>query len=30
MKIVSAREVSPATVAVFASEPGWQVVTHDQ
>ncbi|HEX4021991.1 MAG TPA: phosphoglycerate dehydrogenase [Acidobacteriaceae bacterium] len=30
MKIVLAEKVSPATVAVFASEPGWQVVTHDQ
>ncbi len=30
MKIVLAEKVSPATVAVFASEPGWRVVTHDQ
>src|ERR1700721_294987 len=30
MKIVLAEKVSPATLAVFAAEPGWQVVTHDQ
>src|ERR1700731_2599002 len=30
MKIVLAEKVSPATVAVFAAEPGWEVVTHDQ
>lgn len=30
MKIVLAEKVSPATLAVFQEEPGWQVVTHDQ
>ena len=30
MKIVLAEKVSPATLAVFESEPGWQVVTHDK
>src|SRR6201996_5993377 len=30
MKIVLAEKVSPATLAVFAGEAGWQVVTHDQ
>jgi D-3-phosphoglycerate dehydrogenase len=30
MKIVLAEKVSPATVAVFADEPGWEVRTHDQ
>jgi D-3-phosphoglycerate dehydrogenase len=30
MKIVLAEKVSPATLAVFAAEPGWQVTTHDQ
>ena len=30
MKIVLAEKVSPATVAVFATEPGWQVITHDK
>jgi D-3-phosphoglycerate dehydrogenase / 2-oxoglutarate reductase len=30
MKIVLAEKVSPATLAVFAGESGWQVVTHDQ
>ena len=30
MKVVLAEKVSPATLAVFAAEPGWQVVTHDQ
>ncbi len=30
MKIVLAEKVSPATVAVFAAEPGWDVLTHDQ
>ncbi len=30
MKIVLAEKVSPATLAVFAGEPGWEVVTHDQ
>lgn len=30
MKIVLAEKVSPATVAVFAAENGWNVVTHDQ
>ena len=29
MKIVLAEKVSPATVAVFAAEPGWEVLTHD-
>jgi D-3-phosphoglycerate dehydrogenase len=30
MKIVLAEKVSPATLAVLASEPDWQVLTHDQ
>jgi D-3-phosphoglycerate dehydrogenase len=30
MKIVLAEKVSVATLAVFAAEPGWEVVTHDQ
>src|SRR5277367_6197772 len=30
MKIVLAEKVSPAMLAVFESEPGWQIVTHDQ
>ena len=30
MKIVLAEKVSPATLAVFAGEPGWEVLTHDQ
>ncbi len=30
MKIVLAEKVSPATLAVFAAEPGWEVMTHDQ
>jgi D-3-phosphoglycerate dehydrogenase / 2-oxoglutarate reductase len=30
MKIVLAEKVSPATLAVFASEPGWEVLTHDK
>ena len=30
MKVVIAEKVSPATLKVFADEPGWQVVTHDQ
>jgi D-3-phosphoglycerate dehydrogenase len=30
MKIVLAEKVSPATLAVFESEPGWQIITHDQ
>ncbi|KAA6462193.1 phosphoglycerate dehydrogenase [Acidobacteria bacterium AB60] len=30
MKIVLAEKVSPATVSVFASEPGWEVITHDK
>jgi D-3-phosphoglycerate dehydrogenase len=30
MKIVLAEKVSPATLAVFASEPGWEVLTHDR
>ena len=30
MKIVLAEKVSPATLAVFAAEPGWDVKTHDQ
>ena len=30
MKVVLAEKVSPATVAVFQSEPGWQILTHDQ
>jgi D-3-phosphoglycerate dehydrogenase len=30
MKIVLAEKVSPATLAVFAAEPGWVVLTHDK
>jgi D-3-phosphoglycerate dehydrogenase / 2-oxoglutarate reductase len=30
MKIVLAEKVSPATLAVFEGESGWQVVTHDR
>ena len=30
MKNVLAEKVSPATLAVFQTEPGWQIVTHDQ
>jgi D-3-phosphoglycerate dehydrogenase / 2-oxoglutarate reductase len=30
MKIVLAEKVSPATLAVFQDEAGWQIVTHDQ
>jgi D-3-phosphoglycerate dehydrogenase len=30
MKIVLAEKVSPATLAVFEAEPGWEVVTHDK
>ena len=30
MKIVLAEKVSAATLAVFAAEPGWEVLTHDQ
>jgi D-3-phosphoglycerate dehydrogenase len=30
MKIVLAEKVSPATLAVFQEEPGWQIVTPDQ
>src|ERR1700749_4764058 len=30
MKIVIAEKVSPATLAIFQQEPGWQVVTADQ
>ncbi|MGB6133745.1 MAG: phosphoglycerate dehydrogenase [Acidobacteriaceae bacterium] len=30
MKIVLAEKVSPATLAVFQAEPGWDVLTHDQ
>jgi D-3-phosphoglycerate dehydrogenase / 2-oxoglutarate reductase len=30
MKIVLAEKVSPATLAVFAAEPGWKIVTHEQ
>src|SRR6202789_2640946 len=30
MKIVLAEEVSPATLAVFAAERGWDVLTHDK
>jgi D-3-phosphoglycerate dehydrogenase / 2-oxoglutarate reductase len=30
MKIVLAEKVSPATLAIFQQEPGWQVVTADQ
>ena len=30
MKIVLAEKVSPATMAVFAAEPGWEVLAHDK
>ncbi|MGB6610141.1 MAG: hydroxyacid dehydrogenase, partial [Acidobacteriaceae bacterium] len=30
MKVVLAEKVSPATLAVFQAEPGWQILTHDQ
>ncbi len=30
MKILLAEKVSPATVAVFREEPGWEILTHDQ
>ena len=30
MKIVLAEKVSPATLAVFQSEPDWKIVSHDQ
>src|SRR5664279_2031258 len=30
MKIVLAEKVSPATQAVFAAEPGWEVLTYDK
>jgi len=30
MKIVLAEKVSPATLAVFQTESGWHIVTHDQ
>ncbi len=30
MKVVLAEKVSPATLAVFSAEPGWEVKTHDQ
>ena len=30
MKIVLAEKVSPATLAVFQTEPDWKIVTHDQ
>ena len=30
MKIVLAEKVSAATLAVFAAEPGWEVLTHDR
>jgi D-3-phosphoglycerate dehydrogenase len=30
MKVVLAEKVSPATLAVFAAEPGWEVLTHDK
>ncbi|HUX44930.1 MAG TPA: NAD(P)-dependent oxidoreductase, partial [Terracidiphilus sp.] len=30
MKIVLAEKVSPATLAVFQAEPGWEVLTHDK
>jgi len=30
MKIVLAEKVSPATLAVFAAEPGWEVLSHDK
>ena len=29
MKIVLAEKVSPATLAIFAAEPGWEILTHD-
>jgi len=29
MKIVLAEKVSPSTLQVFAAEPGWEVLTHD-
>ena len=30
MKIVLGEKVSPATLQVFAAEPGWEVLTHDK
>ena len=30
MKIVLAEKVSPATLAIFQKEPGWNIVTADQ
>jgi D-3-phosphoglycerate dehydrogenase len=30
MKIVLAEKVSPATLAVFKSEPDWKIITHDE
>ncbi|MGA7523078.1 MAG: phosphoglycerate dehydrogenase [Acidobacteriaceae bacterium] len=30
MKVVLAEKVSPATLDVFQSEPGWEILTHDQ
>jgi D-3-phosphoglycerate dehydrogenase / 2-oxoglutarate reductase len=30
MKIVLAEKVSPATLAVFKTEPDWKIVTHDE
>ena len=30
MKVVLAEKVSPATLAVFESDPGWKILTHDQ
>ncbi len=30
MKVVLAEKVSPATLAVFQAEPGWEVLSHDQ
>ncbi|HET7104636.1 MAG TPA: phosphoglycerate dehydrogenase, partial [Terracidiphilus sp.] len=30
MKIILAEKVSPATLAVFEAEPGWEVLTHDK
>ena len=30
MKIVLAEKVSPATLAIFKAEPGWEVITADQ
>jgi D-3-phosphoglycerate dehydrogenase len=30
MKIILAEKVSAATLAVFAAEPGWEVLTHDK